>query len=35
MKSSSPYIKQKACLAAIRITKNIPDTIEDYLDIID
>lgn len=35
MKSSSPYIKQKAILAAIRTLKNIPDTIEDFLEIID
>lgn len=35
MKSSSPYIKQKAVLAAIRTIKNIPDTIEDFLEIID
>ena len=34
MKSSSPYIRQRACLAAIRIIKNIPDTIEDFLEII-
>lgn len=35
MKQSSPYIKQKAVLAAIRTLKNIPDTIEDFLEIID
>jgi AP-1 complex subunit gamma-1 len=35
MKSSSPYIKQKAILAAIRTLKNIPDIIEDFLEIID
>lgn len=35
MKSGSPYIKQKAVLAAIRTVKNIPDTIEDFLEIID
>lgn len=35
MKSSSNYIKQKAILAAIRTVKNIPDTIEDFLEIID
>lgn len=34
MKSSSPYIRQRACLAAVRIIKNIPDTIEDFLEII-
>ena len=35
MKTSTPYIKQKACLAAVRIVKNIPDAIEDFLEIID
>lgn len=35
MKSSSSYIKQKAILAAIRTLKNIPDIIEDFLEIID
>lgn len=35
MKSSSAYIKQKAILAAIRTIKNIPDVIEDFLEIID
>jgi len=35
MKSSSSYIKQKAVLAAIRTLKNIPDIIEDFLEIID
>ena len=35
MKSASAYIKQKAILAAIRTLKNIPDTIEDFLEIID
>ena len=35
MKSTSSYIKQKAVLAAIRTIKNIPDTIEDFLEIID
>ena len=34
MKSSSPYIRQRACLAAVRIIKNIPDTIEDFMEII-
>lgn len=34
MKSNSPYIRQRACLAAVRIIKNIPDTIEDFLEII-
>ena len=34
MKSASPYIRQRACLAGIRIIRNIPDTIEDFLDII-
>ena len=35
MKSTSPYIKQKAILAAIRTLKNIPDAIEDFLEVID
>jgi AP-1 complex subunit gamma-1 len=35
MKAGTPYIKQKAILAAIRTIKNIPDTIEDFLEIID
>ena len=35
MKSSSSYLRQKAVLAAIRIIKNIPDTIDDFLDIIE
>lgn len=35
MKSTSPYIKQKAVLAGIRVIKNIPDTIEDFLENID
>ena len=36
MKSAtSAYIKQKAVLAAIRTIKNIPDVIEDFLEIID
>ena len=34
MKSKSPYIRQRAALAAIRTVKNGPDTIEDFLDII-
>ncbi len=33
--ASNSYIKQKAVLAAIRTIKNIPDVIEDFLDIID
>ena len=33
--STSGYIKQKAALAAIRVIKNIPDVIEDFLEIID
>jgi AP-1 complex subunit gamma-1 len=33
--ATSSYIKQKAVLAAIRTVKNIPDVIEDFLDIID
>ncbi len=34
MKSNSPYIRQRACLAAVRTIKNIPDTIEDFMEII-
>lgn len=34
MQSNSPYIRQRACLATVRIIKNIPDTIEDFMDII-
>ncbi len=34
MKSSSSYIRQRACLAAVRIIRNIPDTIEDFVEII-
>lgn len=34
MKSQSSYIRQRACLAAVRIIKNIPDTIEDFIEII-
>lgn len=33
--ATSSYIKQKAVLAAIRTVKNIPDVIEDFLEIID
>lgn len=33
--ATSSYIKQKAVLAAIRVVKNIPDVIEDFLEIID
>mmetsp|Transcript_74656 Transcript_74656/g.103661 ORF Transcript_74656/g.103661 Transcript_74656/m.103661 type:complete len:101 (-) Transcript_74656:1812-2114(-) len=35
MKSPSAYIRQRACLAAIRTIKNIPEAIEDFLDSID
>ena len=35
MKSQSAYIRQRACIAAIRTIKNIPDTIEDFVEIID
>jgi len=35
MKSTSSYIKKKAILAAVRIIKNIPDTIDDFLEVID
>ena len=35
MKTATPYIKTKAVLAAIRTVKNIPDTIEDFIEIID
>ena len=34
MRSTKPYIRQRACLAAIRTIKNIPDTIEDFIEII-
>ena len=34
MKSQSAYLRQRACLAAIRTIKNIPDTIEDFVEII-
>jgi len=34
MQSQSAYIRQRACLAAIRTIKNIPDTIEDFVEII-
>lgn len=35
MKSPSAYIRQRACLAAIRTIKNIPEAIEDFLESID
>jgi len=35
MSSNSPYIRQRACLATIRIIRNIPDCIEDFLEIIE
>jgi len=35
VKQGSPYIKQKACLALIRTLKNIPDAIDDFLDVMD
>ena len=35
MKTGTPYIKTKAVMAAIRTIKNIPDTIEDFIEIID
>lgn len=35
MRHQSSYIKKKAVLSAIRIIKNIPDTIEDFLEEID
>ena len=35
MKSSSSYIKKKAILSAIRIIRNIPDTIDDFMEVID
>lgn len=34
MRSERAYIRQRACLAAIRTVKNIPDTIEDFVEII-
>ena len=35
MRSSSSYIKKKAILAAVRIIRNIPDTIDDFMEVID
>ena len=35
MRSSSSYVKKKAILSAVRIIKNIPDTIDDFMDVID
>lgn len=35
MKSTSSYIKKKAILAAIRIIRNIPDTIDDFMEVIE
>ena len=35
MRSTSSYIKKKAILAAVRIIKNIPDTIDDFMEVID
>lgn len=35
MKSTSSYIKKKAILSAIRIIRNIPDTIDDFMEVID
>lgn len=35
MQSNSSYIKKKAIIAATRIIKNIPDTIEDFMEVID
>ena len=35
MRSTSSYIKKKAILAAVRIIRNIPDTIDDFLEVID
>jgi AP-1 complex subunit gamma-1 len=34
MKSSSSYVRQKAALAAVRIIRNIPDTIDDFSEMI-
>ena len=34
MQASSPYIRQRAALAAIRVVKNIPDVVEDFYDAI-
>ena len=35
MKSSSNLVKTKACLAALRIIKQMPDSIDDFLDALD
>lgn len=35
MRNNSSYIKKKAIIAATRIVKNIPDTIEDFMEEID
>ena len=35
MRSSSSYVKKKAILAAVRIIRNIPDTIDDFIEVID
>jgi AP-1 complex subunit gamma-1 len=35
MSSNSPYIRQRACLATIRIIRSIPDCIEDFLEVIE
>ena len=35
MKSASNLVKTKACLAALRIIKQMPDCIDDFLDALD
>jgi AP-1 complex subunit gamma-1 len=35
MKSTSSYIKKKAIISAVRIIRNIPDTIDDFMEVID
>ena len=35
MRNNSSYIKKKAIIAACRVVKNIPETIEDFMDPID
>ena len=35
MKSASGYIRQRATLAAIRTLRNIPDAIEDFLEVLE
>jgi AP-1 complex subunit gamma-1 len=35
MRSTSSYVKKKAILSAVRIIRNIPDTIDDFMEVID